>query len=297
MFRESTGGSWSGDITPSIATLMGRLIFLTPVEGSHDPDAVFGRGTPEETSRPQIRANVLVLDGAHLGLVGGELTFGGKGSMSEPHTDRIGTPAFFQGVLVSNGSIVKDLVTADEERRSGKTGGWIMGIPVEGKGSKGNNPIHIGKIKTDQFGRERPNHAAIYAFLEQQFTAYLSGSLQLHSTSTLIPPTPQASPDVHKKYQERLQARASALQGSGEPATVATAAVVQPTQYAPGATTLPVMSTATGTPVIHQQAVPVNPDDEVPPNYDAAAWANLDAPIRTMIWGSIRGAAAVQPTH
>lgn len=278
MFRESTGGSWSGDITPSIATLMGRLIFLTPVEGSHNPDAKFAEGTPEETARPNIRANVLVLDGAHLGLVGGELSYGGKGTMAEPHTDRISTPAFFQGVLVSNGSIVKDLVKADEERRAGVTGGWIMGIPVEGKGSKGNNPIHIGKIRTDQYGRERTNHGEIYAFLEQQFTAFLSGSLQLAGASTLIPPTPQASPDVHKKFQERVQARANTQQGHAPattPTPTPTPAYVQPTQYAPG-------------------AVPASPDDEVPPNYDPAAWANLDGGVRAMIWGSVRG---MRPTY
>lgn len=316
MFRESTGGSWSGDITPSIATLLGRLIFLTPVDGSYDPNAVFGKGTAEEQNRPNIRANVLVLDAAHLGLVGGELLFGGRGTPADPHTDRIGTPAFFQGVLVSNGSIVKELAAAEQERKDGKTGGWLMGIPVEGKGTKGNNPIHLGKIKVDQYGRARDNANDIYTLAEQQFTAYLSGALQLHTTSVLIPPTPQASPDAHKRYQERLTARANGQGAVSTPPSVTAAPYVpptpaavdttpvpaaQPTQYAPGGVTAAQFTAnAQAHPGIGVPAAttPSNPDDACPPGYDPAAWANVADPnLRAMIWTSVRSAQPVQPTH
>jgi len=286
MFTDSqAGGNWDGNITPWIRDLMGRFLFLEPVAGSYDPDnEMAGK------KRPAIRANVLVLDASQFGLVGGVLEFGGKaGSVSEPHTDRIGTPAHFKGVKISNDSIVKALVEADASRASGKTGGWKVGVVEEGKGTQGNNPIHLCSAKTDYHGRTRPMADQLWAWAEGQFTAFLGGTLPLHAQSELIVPTPHAGPDVHKRHQERVKARAGLQQDT---VTAQPQPVAQPT-YAP------VVSTATGNPVIHQQAIPASPDGEVPPGWDPAAWGNLDQGMRTMIRGQVRGAqaTAVQPTH
>jgi len=307
MFKESSGGSWDGTITPWLKDMLNRLVFVEPVAGSYDPNDTFG-----ETVRPSIRANVLVLDAAHLGLDGGPLVFGGKGTSTEPATDRIGTPAFFQGVKISNDSIVKDLVKAEEERTSGTSGGWRVGIPVEGKGTKGNPPLHLGKVKIDQFGRQRPQADQLWAWAEQQFTAFLGGNLPLHAQSELLQPTPQASPDAHKRYQERLDARRAAAVAAGQlpppPAPPAQPTYTTPaptSQYAPGVAPSSPVSVPQPAPVAQPTYVqpspqvtaqPANPDDAVPPGWDAAAWGNLDQAMRTMIWTQVRG-AAVQPTH
>jgi hypothetical protein len=289
MYTDSqAGGNWDGNITPWIRDLMGRFLFLEPVAGSYDAENKLG-----ETVRPAIRANILVLDASQFGLVGGVLEFGGKaGSVSEPHTDRIGTPAYFKGVKISNDSIVKALVEADADRAAGKTGGWKVGVVEEGKGTKGNNPIHLCSAKTDYHGRTRPMADQLWTWAEGQFMAFLGGTLPLHAQSELIPPTPHAGPDVHKRFQERVQARSGNQQAA--PAPVAQPASGGPTyQAAPAA---PTSQYAPGQPP-QMAAAPTSPDNEVPAGWDPAAWGNLDQGMRTMIWGQVRGAAAVQPTH
>jgi hypothetical protein len=302
MFTDSqAGGNWDGNITPWIRDLMGRFLFLEPVAGSYDPDnEMAGK------KRPAIRANVLVLDASQFGLVGGVLEFGGKaGSVSEPHTDRIGTPAHFKGVKISNDSIVKALVEADADRASGKTGGWKVGVVEEGKGTQGNNPIHLCSAKTDYHGRTRPMADQLWAWAEGQFMAFLGGTLPLHAQSELIVPTPHAGPDVHKRHQERVKARAGLQQDTvtAQPQPTGPTYQAQPvaaaSQYAPGQPPQTSQVHGYAPDPLSAPTAPASPDNEVPPGWDPQAWGNLDQGMRTMIWGQVRGAqaTAVQPTH
>lgn len=290
MFRESTGGGWDGQATPAIRDLMGRLIFVTPVAGTYDDQAKINDDITKTW-----RADILVLDAGHLGLQGGPLTFGGKGTVTEPATDRINTPAFFQRVSVANSSIVKELSDVDAERTAGTSGGWLVGIPVEGKGTKGNPPVHLGKLGVDQFGRARPMAAEIRAFAEAQFVAYLNGQLTLNRESELIPPPPHASPDAHKRYQERLNARQGKAgdtmtpQGiPGAPQAPYVQPYVPPTPPAPAPVAPAAAQYAPGAPASAPPANPANPDDAVPPGYDAAAWATIPGPVRSQVWAMFR---------
>lgn len=309
MFAQATNAA-SGGRGPRFAQLHNRLVLVTPVAGTYNPEAEIN-GDKARTWN----VDLIVLDASHLGLTGGPLEYGGKGSLAEPHTDRITTPAIFKGVSVSNGSIVDQLTGADQRRTAGVDGGWILGVPYEGKGTKGNNPVHLGAVDVDPYGRVRPQAKELFAFAEQQAGAWVAGTLHLAEAdhSELIQPGPTASPDVHKKYQERAAQRAArgitpAAIAAQAPAQPAMATVVgqqaPPTnpaqrdyvnpaaQYAPGApVTAP--SPVPGSPewFAAQQvaSAPANPDDAVPHGWTQTQWDTVKDPAtRAMIWAQVR---------
>jgi len=287
-FREATGGGYSGDSTPWPRDLIGRLIFLKPIPGSHDVTAEY-EGKP----RPTVRADVLVLDAAGVasGVVGGPLEYGGKGDAVAPHTDRINTPAYFSGMLFSQVNIVRELVKELDDAAAGQSSGLLIGIPyLSDQGRKGNPPLNLGKVKTDQWGRPRPGGDALWQFANDQFVAWSGGSLALATKSELIPPPPHASPDAQKRYAERLQARGQS--GTPQPGPTAYASaqpVAAPApQYAPGQP--PQVTPQPPAPA------PGNPDDQPAPGFTPDTWGNVDAGTRALIWQGIR-ARQLQPTH
>lgn len=310
-FREANGG-FSGDVTPWPRDLIGRLIFLRPIPGSYDATATF-----DDKPRPTVRADVLVLDASQFGLVGGPLEYGGKGDPTNPHTDRIATPAFFQGMLFSQTNIVRELAAELDDVAAGKSAGLMIGIPyLSDKGTKGNPPLNLGKVRTDQWGRPRPNGDAIWAYANEAFMGWSAGTLPLAGKSELIPPPPYASPDVQKRYAERLAARGTNGAVAQPPAPTSPA-------YAPVAPTSPTPAPQYTAPAPPQAAAPQytngipgapqapqvqaftpapppapagNPDDEVAPGFTPDAWANVDGATRAMIWNGVR-ARQVQPTH
>lgn len=292
MLEEATGfASGPFDVTPQIRDLVGRLIIVHPTKYEAKREMSFmDEKTGAKALRDTVWADILVLNAGPFGLQALDTTnrpidstwleFGGDGK-AKPATDRIATPSLHREVMIIQSMIVPALkAKMDTPTYSGYSVGVVY---MSDQGRQGNPPFIFGPVMTDQWNRERARGAEILAFAEQQVSAWIGGSLTPNTVSDLIVPAPHASPDVHKAYQERLAKRQATNEQGGNPPnpavysppSVAATTPAAPSQYAPGVPAQPV----------------ANPTDAVPPGWDAAAWANLDQAMRTMIWGQLK------PTH
>lgn len=319
-FREAkifAGGDF--DVTPQARDLVGRLVIVKPTRFEAKRLTGF---KDEKTGAPVLKdtvwADVLILDAAHLGLVGGPLEYGGDGK-AIPNTDRINTPAHFKDVMMGQTLIAAFLKA---EMDDPQYAGFSLGVVyLSDKGKQGSPPLVLGPVRTTQWGQERPRGEELWAFAGAEFARWASGQMNPATVSDLIPPPPHGNPEHIKAYQERVTKRATAQaqrqqdQAPAQYAPQASQYAAPPSYTPPVAVTYqaPAQAVATqyapGNPPQPQYAQPMAPSYQAPTyqapvsappapfdynqvptvgGWTAEIWANVPEAGRRVTWDAIR---------
>lgn len=219
------GSSGGGTPAPKFRHLLGRTIIVEPIRVD---ETAMDTSVNPPVNRPEAYFNLTVVDG-------GPVRYGDSQdrdvSKQRPNTHECDTPARWTNVNDrSYGFVqaVRDALNAGEAGRAG----------VVQQGTKGNKPYLITKCGIVVEGGTRPDGDARYAAAMAVFGQLWHDKTMPNEPRQFVNPEPRSL--VAPPSAAPAQVAYGAPQGQ----------YTVPQQYAP------VMSTATGSPVVHQQAVP-----------------------------------------
>jgi hypothetical protein len=226
-----------------IRHLNGRTVCV--IVESFDPNAVY-----REEVKPQVRLNVLVIDGPPI-VFGGDITKGIQDSK------RIDAPCYAEGVLSSHNNIVRVL------KGKAATGRWTVGRISRGVS---NNPKNQAPWNFVMLDPKNAGDVALRQRGEQMLAALLGGSFQNPVAVDLLTGRPLTA-----EFKE---------QENADPAWAGAAPAQDPWQQA-----APVQ---TQWPATADAAPPTAPTptqaDEMPPGMIPALWGLLDDATKQAKW-------------